>query len=160
MTVNTLAAAVAPTAPITPQMNSTPVAEGSYSNPVVSAAVTVPADHNNIVVAVDRTNLPNVSGDVLNVRIDHSADGGATWSPNPSGETNWPHGPFPVTFTVAGGVLKNPNNGNTITSSGVGIGFAAAPNQQFRITLTPLQLVQTSVGLSTANGPVTVSAVP
>lgn len=39
----------------------------------------------------------------LTLRMELSLDNGATWSPNPSGESVWPWGIFPVVITAQGG---------------------------------------------------------
>lgn len=142
---------------VTPQQNTVAFASGVYSAVKVSAPIPVPADHNNFLITIQRAALPAIASVVVSVRIDLSVDGGVTWSPDPAGEAVWPWGPFPLHFSLGGGVILA--GATAVTDSSIGVSIKAGPNQQLRVTITPALVINTKIQTATANGAINAAAI-
>ena len=97
---------------------------------------TLTPDVSVLTITLDRTNWtdPTIT---VEIRGEISLDGGATWSPQPSGQAVWPWGAFPIDFTAAGGVITGPGgvvvNTSELTVSIPDVGNA---NRQLRGSMT------------------------
>jgi len=138
----------------TPQKNTVVFASAIYSIVQVSAGIPVPADHDSFLVSAMRAGLPAVPGVVLRLRIELSIDAGLTWSRNPGGEIAWPWGPFPIEFSIGGGMAKD-RSGTIVAASYTQLTFVPRAGQQLRIIFTPIVPVNTKIQMATAaNGAV------
>lgn len=98
--------------------------------------VAIAGGMSNITIAVDRSNWTDPAV-TLHARFEISLDGGVTWSSDPSGETVWPYGQFPVTFDAAGGVLIGPGGvTQTVSSVSMNLPDTANANRVLRGTAT------------------------
>jgi hypothetical protein len=67
----------------------------------------------------------------VSARFELSVDGGVTWSPDPSGQSVWPWGNFPLTFESEG----DPSGRGTSNVNG-DLGDPTNPNRKIRGTVT------------------------
>jgi hypothetical protein len=73
----------------------------------------------------------------VDARFELSLDGGTTWSPNPSGERDFPWGPFPVTFSAFGGIILGKDGQPSLLSGFVtDLPQPSNPDRRIRGTVT------------------------